>query len=661
MQEIPFEELISALYDGELSPEERAAVERRLAESPDAARQLREFEQLSELLRDMPQVSLPAEFSGLVLKQAEREMLIPRLRGTAPVPRRPAWWFAAAWGASLTAAGIAILLISTQLGENASQDRAVAIREDARAPVEVAKAPVAAPDKTFSMAPASPAVKDNAMGTAASASHQSVPSPEIAAHAALPTDRAVVTEPSSLRAAEASPSAGATGRARMLGMKNNGRGASVPSASEEEGLKKPLHNVSTSPPAAMARVPASAPLPTEVANRDGSSLDANKRLMPEGGASAPAFQTTNKLRNAIGENISLADLVPGQTFDALQVAGDRMAVVRVVVVDQAAGMQALQVVLHRNSLAPAAETSSAVADAPAKNQPRSKLDVHDATLQGVLVETTNEQVVSVLRDMQQEKAVMALEIQSPAPLSALASTTDEASVPRFPNQATENQTTEAKGKDPSLQTPVAESLQENPTLIKSHLIGNPSQDRSRETKEKRENYVASQSAPQPASVKDDKAKPSASTPGPQPAVTQTIPSPSVRQEQQGQRSRFVRVPSQSLLQVPFTRRSGNMRGNEKQSIPVADIAQAGAGSISNNAVPTSSTPAGQNMVRSNTAERERKLAREQGSSRFVNVLFVLEMQENLSTEPIRRAGVPASLPKKAGGLRFSPTRFSRHG
>ncbi len=82
------DELISAYFDGEVSPEERAAVERLLSESDDAQRELNETSRLSALLHSFPRESAPADLAGNVLQQTS-QLEIPRV---APVRlSRNAW------------------------------------------------------------------------------------------------------------------------------------------------------------------------------------------------------------------------------------------------------------------------------------------------------------------------------------------------------------------------------------------------------------------------------------------------------------------------------------------------------------------------------------------------------------------------------------------
>jgi hypothetical protein len=112
------DELISAYFDGEASPEERAVVERLLASSDDAQRELSETAKLSALLHSFPRESAPAELIGNVLRQTE-QMAIPVqsaiVATVAPVPVRSVWrdWKAGFVGAAVTATAMGLVIALT--------------------------------------------------------------------------------------------------------------------------------------------------------------------------------------------------------------------------------------------------------------------------------------------------------------------------------------------------------------------------------------------------------------------------------------------------------------------------------------------------------------------------------------------------------------------
>lgn len=70
-------ELISAYFDGETTPDERAAVERLLAASDDAQRELNEISKLSALLHSFPRETAPAQLATNVARQTS-QLALPK-------------------------------------------------------------------------------------------------------------------------------------------------------------------------------------------------------------------------------------------------------------------------------------------------------------------------------------------------------------------------------------------------------------------------------------------------------------------------------------------------------------------------------------------------------------------------------------------------------
>lgn len=110
---LPANDLLSAFHDGEANSAERAAVERCLAESAEARRELSETRQVSSLLKELPRERLPVEFPQQVLQAIEREMLIPSLPNGSdalpPTTHSSRRWIGAA--ALLTSAAGLLLLV----------------------------------------------------------------------------------------------------------------------------------------------------------------------------------------------------------------------------------------------------------------------------------------------------------------------------------------------------------------------------------------------------------------------------------------------------------------------------------------------------------------------------------------------------------------------
>jgi hypothetical protein len=68
--ENPDDELLSALVDGELTPAERAAVERRLRDDPQAQELVDQLRAVSQTLQSLPKQELGADLREVVLRQA---------------------------------------------------------------------------------------------------------------------------------------------------------------------------------------------------------------------------------------------------------------------------------------------------------------------------------------------------------------------------------------------------------------------------------------------------------------------------------------------------------------------------------------------------------------------------------------------------------------
>ncbi len=81
------ESLLSAYLDGEVTDEERVAIEARLGSSEAQRRELEQMQQDSGMLRSLESKPLPAEFAAEVMQLAERESLIPANESSHPSSR----------------------------------------------------------------------------------------------------------------------------------------------------------------------------------------------------------------------------------------------------------------------------------------------------------------------------------------------------------------------------------------------------------------------------------------------------------------------------------------------------------------------------------------------------------------------------------------------
>ncbi len=178
-------ELISAYLDGEVSPQERAEVERLLEESPEFRADLDDFARLSDLIRGLPRESAPAELATAIRQQAERQALI----GPEPTPPKRSLRreiLAALSGMAVTAA--ACLVAVNSLREENARRAPLVMREfrlPAGAPTEAAPADVSLTMRSVSSSPDGAALEseqshfDQAPLAAKIAGTQPVPPPEM--------------------------------------------------------------------------------------------------------------------------------------------------------------------------------------------------------------------------------------------------------------------------------------------------------------------------------------------------------------------------------------------------------------------------------------------------------------------------------------------------
>ncbi|MEX2172462.1 MAG: zf-HC2 domain-containing protein [Pirellulales bacterium] len=141
-------ELLSAYVDGELTGAERAAVEAHLASDPAARRQVEEFRRLSGLIQNLPQPSLPADFSARVIARAEQARPAAVVEPLRPSPTIGRTWRGWVWaGAALAAALLLAVMLPNREPELANRGIATsspAVKEqpEMRAPLGSASSPL---------------------------------------------------------------------------------------------------------------------------------------------------------------------------------------------------------------------------------------------------------------------------------------------------------------------------------------------------------------------------------------------------------------------------------------------------------------------------------------------------------------------------------------
>ena len=149
------DELISAYFDGEVSPDEREAVERLLATSDEAQRELNETARLSALLHSFPRESAPAELAGNIQRQTAQLPMPSRTPSPATPSSRHVWLqLRAAFVSCITTA--AVFAIVVNMTETSPRRGApVGLTDNTRTSAEPSSAPdVAMADAVTAFGPA---------------------------------------------------------------------------------------------------------------------------------------------------------------------------------------------------------------------------------------------------------------------------------------------------------------------------------------------------------------------------------------------------------------------------------------------------------------------------------------------------------------------------
>ena len=391
----PHSELLSAYFDGETTPQESAEAQRLQAASADARRELADFAQLSQLLRNQPRDSLPGEFAAAVMQQAERSMLLSEPALSQPQPgqpgpgqrqpgRPPGGRFSWRWAVYGTAASAAALLLSVFLGDVRDGGAPQQLAQNER----LADAPEQEADIESVSRPAL------AASTADKLAMQDAVQPEGAAYGDRP--RAGMLQSSKAKASiDELQNAGLAGAPIASAAARSDSAASDKHASSEVALRDQKLAANSNRSLGKDRAEAAAS-PAVAAS------PAEKPEAAKGTLSLVPAQSTR-----------LTDLKVGQIVDAL-VSGDRISMVRVVVVDVDEGLQAVQVVLEQNSIPEQAAPESG------DKAGGSKSGARRGEMVGLLVEGTGEQISAALQDLiRQTDLVIDIEMEQPIELAQL--------------------------------------------------------------------------------------------------------------------------------------------------------------------------------------------------------------------------------------------------
>jgi anti-sigma factor RsiW len=144
------DELISAYFDGEVSPDERAVVERLLAENDEAQRELGETARLSALLHSFPRESAPVALSDNVRRETAQRPLPARTPARTPAPTtsssRHVWLqVRAAVISCITTAAVYAIIVNMAGSSVHPGDRSVSRELTSNAPASPSASPPAHP------------------------------------------------------------------------------------------------------------------------------------------------------------------------------------------------------------------------------------------------------------------------------------------------------------------------------------------------------------------------------------------------------------------------------------------------------------------------------------------------------------------------------------
>src|SRR5580700_3753227 len=154
-------DILSAYHDREATPNEESAAKALVEGSPEAGREVKDYQRLSRLIQELPRLAAPPEFAAAVMQRAERESLIPldpvAPRGSAATvseksvsPRRR--WMAGAATVSVAAALLIAANIFGTFKPRAPRDE-IARQESGRLPGDMES-------RKISTSPVRPSVLD---------------------------------------------------------------------------------------------------------------------------------------------------------------------------------------------------------------------------------------------------------------------------------------------------------------------------------------------------------------------------------------------------------------------------------------------------------------------------------------------------------------------
>ena len=305
---------------------------------------------MSGMLQGLPQPKLPQEFSKHVLRQAEREMLIPRLRGKEPITRRRWPWKALSWTTAAAVLVIGLLLVGRGGGRHQDQEKIVDVADTGARPSATPQSEVSKQTMTAQSAPAMTAESTSGVATE-------------------PADDAKRAKDLFFSTTTADSTAhGITGRRLAVGR------AALPGAAVSD-----LEQIPASPAKSAA-----------------SQLDFVK---------SPARPM--RVRTRDGQVIE-----PGTIVDLVPTSGDEALVIRVVVVDMRGGRQAILQVVDSPELNGKTLAAEERSEWQALDRNEGVANAATGPQEGILFEVNTDKISSVIAKLDQEKVIEELRVDA---------------------------------------------------------------------------------------------------------------------------------------------------------------------------------------------------------------------------------------------------------
>lgn len=363
-------ELLSAYHDGEVTPMERAEVERLLADEVRAQREVDELRDLSTTLSSSGGESAPEGLYEAVMRRIERESLLPSPSVT-PSERQESRPTSAAWvgiAAAVTTIAAGLLVAVGMMGNPADPpvvadtNRPAADEDDLLGDHRAVVAEMADKQNDVDAKRSTVARSADQLATAFNEHNGVGKGLESAAADSIATD-------------------GEEGRNRVASAKLPG--GHVPS-DPPRGSKVQDAELATAAKAA-----------TIVDAFDGIGLGPGRNA-----------------RLTFDDDLKRAEV--GDIVRALENTGDEVAVVRLTVVDRRQGLEALQLLLARNEID---RDSNDESDREAEKAKHS--DDLGTGLEAVFVEATPDQLARTIAEMQSIASFRSLEVDEPIALAKL--------------------------------------------------------------------------------------------------------------------------------------------------------------------------------------------------------------------------------------------------